>query len=63
MRLEHHLVGGYVRYISPHIIIIIIYHSRMLINQFRLIITTKFVSSPFLFVDLQEWVCNNSYKV
>ena len=25
MRLEHHLVGGYVRYISPYIIIIIIY--------------------------------------
>ena len=24
MRLEQHLVGGYVRYISPHIIIIII---------------------------------------
>ena len=24
MRLEHHLVGGYVRYISPHIIVIII---------------------------------------
>ena len=24
MRLEHHLVGGYVRYISPHILIIII---------------------------------------
>ena len=24
MRLEHHLVGGYMRYISPHIIIIII---------------------------------------
>ena len=24
MRLENHLVGGYVRYISPHIIIIII---------------------------------------
>ena len=23
MRLEHHLVGGYVRYISPYIIIII----------------------------------------
>ena len=23
MRLEHHLVGGYVRNISPHIIIII----------------------------------------
>ena len=31
MRLEHHLVGGYVRYISPHIIIIIInVHVRML---------------------------------
>ena len=26
MRLEHHLVGGYVRYISPYIIIIIIIH-------------------------------------
>ena len=24
MHLEHHLVGGYVRYISPHIIISII---------------------------------------
>ena len=24
MRLEHHLVGGYVRYISPYIVIIII---------------------------------------
>ena len=24
MHLEHHLVGGYVRYISPYIIIIII---------------------------------------
>ena len=23
MRLEHHLVGGYLRYISPYIIIII----------------------------------------
>ena len=28
MRLEHHLVGGYVRYISPHIIIIIIFKGR-----------------------------------
>ena len=25
MRLEHHLVGGYVRYISPYVIIIIIH--------------------------------------
>ena len=41
MRLEHHLVGGYVRYISPHIIIIIIidhqmeihFHIRMNINN------------------------------
>ena len=33
MRLEHHLVGGYVRYISPHIIIIII----NLCNQFILV--------------------------
>ena len=24
MRLEHHLVGGYVRYISPHIIILLL---------------------------------------
>ena len=29
MRLEHHLVGGYVRYISPHIIIIIIKTSQV----------------------------------
>ena len=27
MHLEHHLVGGYVRYISPYIIIIIINRS------------------------------------
>ena len=31
MRLEHHLVGGYVRYISPHIIIII--KDKMVINE------------------------------
>ena len=24
MRLEHHLVGGYVHYISPHIIILLL---------------------------------------
>ena len=28
MRLEHHLVGGYVSYISPYIIIIIIIGTR-----------------------------------
>ena len=32
MRLEHHLVGGYVRYISPHIIIIIIILIETVIN-------------------------------
>ena len=32
MRLEHHLVGGYVRYISPHIIIIIIISQSFLGN-------------------------------
>ena len=26
MRLEHHLVGGYVRYISPHIILLYYYY-------------------------------------
>ena len=33
MRLEHHLVGGYVRYISPHIIIIIISTAGLVINK------------------------------
>ena len=33
MRLEHHLVGGYVRYISPHIIIIIIIHSNVKLSD------------------------------
>ena len=33
MRLEHHLVGGYVRYISPHIIIIIIKLSSPLLKE------------------------------
>ena len=32
MRLEHHLVGGYVRYRSPHIIIIIIIIKCRLLN-------------------------------
>ena len=32
MRLEHHLVGGYVRYISPYIIIIIINHCAFMSN-------------------------------
>ena len=31
MRLGHHLVGGYVRYISPYIIIIIIINSGLIL--------------------------------
>ena len=36
MCLEHHLVGGYVRYISPHIIIIII----IIINHSNIILSS-----------------------
>ena len=36
MRLEHHLVGGYVRNISPHIIIIIIIIIYLLIYAYKL---------------------------
>ena len=34
MRLEHHLVGGYVRYISPHIIYYYYYYhnNRKIVN-------------------------------
>ena len=32
---------------------------RTLINQLHLIVTTKFVSSPYYSVDLQKWECNN----
>ena len=35
MRLEHHLVGGYVRYISPYIIIIILPFSQLRYNLGR----------------------------
>ena len=41
MRLEHHLVGGYVRYISPHIIIIII----IIRNGFERILRKSFITS------------------
>ena len=34
MRLEHHLVGGYVRYISLHIIIIIIKKPEAIMSSF-----------------------------
>ena len=33
MRLEHHLVGGYVRYISPYIIIIITHQLLNLLEE------------------------------
>ena len=46
MRLEHHLVGGYVRYISPHIIIIIIMYSAFAIELSDL-------SKPFKFARLK----------
>ena len=36
MRLEHYLVGGYMRYISPYIIIIIIN-----INTYKLFLTVR----------------------
>ena len=45
MRLEHHLVGGYVRYISPHIIIIIITICSVHINVYVL----TACSNEFLF--------------
>ena len=32
MRLEHHLVGGYVRYISPHIILLLLYYYNIIIR-------------------------------
>ena len=35
MHLEHHLVGGYVRYISPHIIIIIIIKQRIWLSNIK----------------------------
>ena len=46
MRLEHHLVGGYVRYISPYIIIIIIMYSSFSCDRFRC------QESKFIFVNV-----------
>ena len=43
MRLEHHLVGGYVRYISPHINIIII----IIINCNQIHMIFRFISKIF----------------
>ena len=52
MRLEHHLVGGYVRYISPHIIIIIISQCYSLLN------TTIFSFMKPIFAEC-ALTCNN----
>ena len=51
MRLEHHLVGGYVRYISPHIIIIIMYMYYMYVFHWlaKKQITKKKVVSSYQF--------------
>ena len=45
MRLEHHLVGGYVRYISPHIIIIIIIIIRLLCPEHQFLLPLNMVRS------------------
>ena len=51
MRLEHHLVGGYVRYISPHIIIIkgfTVTLTALYVN--KLLLITTFISCHCLFI-------------
>ena len=49
MRLEHHLVGGYVRYISPYIIIIIIIiiYNAMSLSPYTLYIHTYWLCQEF----------------
>ena len=47
MRLEHHLVGGYVRYISPHIIIIIIIRLYTVTERYRLTYAAAMVISIY----------------
>ena len=57
MRLEHHLVGGYVRYISPHIIIIINQTRLVLSNWLHLVIEAdrkSVLSSEFLKSNVSE---------
>ena len=50
MRLEHHLVGGYVRYISPHIIIIIIENMSWAKRVVRLMAIKLTFSAGHIFV-------------
>ena len=55
MRLEHHLVGGYVRYISPHIIIIIMPSWRLsIIDIIDTINIHNDISSHILLSHLRE---------
>ena len=60
MRLEHHLVGGYVRNISPHIIIIIIIIiSRSPYTQlFETTWPHMLVFPPLLLLFLSVWFIN-----
>ena len=54
MRLEHHLVGGYVRYISPHIIIIIITSKNAIITKFQQTSTTFITDIKSLMYHFQQ---------
>ena len=56
MRLEHHLVGGYVRYISPHIIIIIIMVDVQCILKILQLIELKVKEFGFYPTDLKATV-------
>ena len=47
MRLEHHLVGGYVCYISPHIIIIIIKFPEVMVKITMQLVTTSYAPDYF----------------
>ena len=49
MRLGHHLVGGYVRYISPYIIIIIIAIHCILYGQH---VEKKYPSTGYLMMGI-----------
>ena len=51
MRLEHHLVGGYVRYISPHIIIIYYYYSYASTYVYLVKMFTCTCTMPFIKVE------------
>ena len=61
MRLEHHLVGGYVRYISPHIIIIII-----IVNNdcfIELVLTQNIASQIYMLSKVLLRTCQRQYTL